>query len=944
MTTDLAGNARSSGRALRMSAMVRRALVGGVCWALLGTALEAQAQQAATTSGTATSSDQGGLVEIVVTAERREENIQKVPISVAAFTADAMQSRDLGDIHALGNLTPGVNLDAGAPFSGDRSVLSASIRGIGQDDFAFNLNPGVGVYVDGVYLARTIGANQNLLDVDRVEILKGPQGTLFGANTIGGAISITTHEPGEEERFVAQATGGSYDRRDFGFSADIPIVPGTLLSTVTVSSQEQTGWMKVIPYPANSPYGEAPITITPMTDFAQSGYGTSDTYDGQGLQVMRGKLLWKATDKLKITFAADWSHEDTTALGYTVLDTFQGNVLESTFSTLANLCISNSAATLPAAVAASAGIPPFAVGTPNNALFSGVCSQPRAQVPGLSPGAPPLLGAGYVGGPAGPYNYLNHPGTAYLGSNAPYIWYNNAAVNTGNIDSTYAADGPDFARFDLYGTSITGVYDLSDAMTLKSITAFREITWAIGTSLQGVPGDGIQSVTDKQHQHQFSEEVQLIGKALDNRLDYVGGLYYFDEAGYVHDFVPFEGLLYVYDLANTIENKDAAAFLHADFKMTDQISFTAGGRYTDVQTYFTGGQSDLNSFPFGSYCWQNSCNGAPPFTDIIPNANPAGSAFFRYFPNTPDSQAWHIFDPTLGVQYHFSEDTMAYASWSKGFKQGGWTTRLSDAIPTAPDARFGPEFSKTYELGVKSQWLDHHLQANAAVFFTNYDGIQLNIQQGISPVYTNAGNADIKGAEFELDSNVGGGLSLNLSGSYIDAYYTYINPAANIPQYFLPDGTPVCPVNTATIDGATKLICPVQPAGVTAANAQAYALENAKLPKTPKWKFTFDPTYDVRLPNEGLVRFIPAFTYTSGMFNDALNTPQLYRPTTRMVDASIHYVSPSGRYDLALGGSNLTNDRYITAGSPNNGAGEVGGYYNDPREWYLSLRAKLGGH
>ena len=102
-----------------------------------------------------------------------------------------------------------MNLDAGAPFSGDKSVLSASIRGIGQDDFAFNLNPGVGVYLDGIYLARTIGANQTLLDVDRIEVLKGPQGTLFGANTIGGAISIVTHTPGDTPRFTATATGGN---------------------------------------------------------------------------------------------------------------------------------------------------------------------------------------------------------------------------------------------------------------------------------------------------------------------------------------------------------------------------------------------------------------------------------------------------------------------------------------------------------------------------------------------------------------------------------------------------------------------------------------------------------------------------------------------------------------------------------------------------------------
>ena len=229
MTLMLGINARSNLRVTRRSAWLRLPIIASACVAALGAALSAQAQQA---SGTAPSAEASGgaLEEVVVTAERREENIQNVPITVSAFSAETMQSRNLTDIKSLGNLTPGVNLDAGAPFSGDRSVLSASIRGIGQDDFAFNLNPGVGVYVDGVYLARTIGANQNLLDVDRVEILKGPQGTLFGANTIGGAISITTHTPGDEERFIAQATGGSYDRRDFGFTADIPIIKGVLLS------------------------------------------------------------------------------------------------------------------------------------------------------------------------------------------------------------------------------------------------------------------------------------------------------------------------------------------------------------------------------------------------------------------------------------------------------------------------------------------------------------------------------------------------------------------------------------------------------------------------------------------------------------------------------------------------------------------------------------------
>src|SRR5882757_50711 len=859
---------------------------------------------------------EGQLQEVVVTAQRRSENIQSVPIAVSAFNAETLASRDLTNIHALSNLTPGVNLDAGAPFSADRSVLSASIRGIGQDDFAFNLNPGVGVYLDGVFLARTIGANQNLLDVDRIEILKGPQGTLFGANTIGGAISIVTHIPGNETRFIAQATGGSRNRRDVSFTADLPIIKDVLLTTVSVASQNQTGCQKVIPYPTDSAIGQAPFVVDPQNVYPKSGYQTSDNYGGTGVTGMRAKVLWNASDKLNVTFTGDWSHEDQTALPYTVLGSYTGNVNQSTFSTLYNLCISNDVASLPAAIFAAGGPPPPIVGVvPGVPNFGLACTRPRAQVPGLSIGGAPLIGAGYVGGPPGPYNYANvAAGLPYSGTNQPRIWYSNAAVNTGNIDTTYA-NGPDFARNDVFGFSLTGVYDLSDTLTFKSITGYRQIKWNIGTDLDGTP-ETLQEVTDAQHQWQVSQEFQLLGKALDNKLNYVTGLYYFKEAGYVHDYVPFEGLLYVYDQSNDVTNTNYAAFIHADYALTEQWGFTAGGRYTSVQAKFLGGQSDLNNFPF------IGAGGLPS----------SANAVLRYFPAVPDSQSWHIFDPTLGVQYHFNNAVMAYASWGKGFKAGGWTTRLSAVIASPKVAEYHPEYSKTYELGLKSQWFDRRLRANAALFYTDYDGIQLNIQQGISPVYTNAGNAKIKGAELELQSIVGYGLQLNVAASYIDAYYTSVNPNANIPQYALPDGSNVCPA-TAIVGEPPHPVCAVNPAGITQLDA--------KLPKTPKYKLTFDPEYSFSLPNEATIRLFAAFTYTAEMFNDSLNTPELRRPPTRSLDASLHYVSPTNLYDLAIGGSNLTNDRYVTAGSPNYGAGEVGGYYNPPRQWYATVRVNF---
>ncbi|HEV2702830.1 MAG TPA: TonB-dependent receptor [Steroidobacteraceae bacterium] len=899
-------------------------------WAIAGLAIGTGGAyaQTAPAPAAAAAADADTLQEVVVTAERRSENVQTVPIAITAFTSDTLQQRNLTSVNALGDLTPSVNLQAGSPFSGDRSVLSASIRGVGQDDFAFNLNPAVGVYLDGVYLARTIGANQDLLDVDRVEILKGPQGTLFGANTEGGAISIITHTPGNEEKFTAQATTGSLNRRDFGFTADIPLIKDTLLSSITVSTQNREGYQRVIPYPSDSAQGSTPFIVDPQDAYPKAGYQTGNAYGGYDVQTMRGKLLWLASDKTSVTFTADLNHQAQESLPYTILQTYQGNLTTSTFSTLYNTCISSNAATINTNVqnasAVGPGIFAFPVGSAGNAGFAGLCSEPRARVPGLSTGGAALLGAGYVGGPPGPFNAANvAAGLPYLGSNNPRLYDYPGANQTGNIDTTYA-NGPDFADNDYFGFSLTAQHAINDDLSFKSISGYRQITWSIGTDLDGTP-ETLQEVSDHQHQWQLSQEFQLNGKAFNDALNFVGGLYYFEEAGFVHDYVPFESLLYVYDIQNDANNKQAAAFLHADYKLNDQWSFTAGGRYTRVVEEFIGGQGDLNCFPYGSAL----CNivlGPQGYSYQL------GSGYVdRYFPVGDNRQTWNVFDPTLAAQWHFTDDAMAYISWGKGFKAGGWTTRLSANIPSAADAQFSPEYTKTWELGLKSEWLNHHLKANAAVFYTDYTGIQLDIQQGISPVYTNAGNAKIKGAELELQSVIGGGLSLNLSGSYIDAYYTYVNPNANIPQEILPGiGLNECP--TTAINPAT---------GGPVCNIVAGNSLDARLPKTPKYKLTFYPEYTYLLPNESSLRFIVDFTYTAEMFNDSLNTPELRDPATRMLDASIHYLTADDRFDVALGGTNITNDRFITTGSPNIGAGELGGSYNEPAEWYLQLTAKF---
>jgi iron complex outermembrane recepter protein len=177
---------------------------------LLASSLPAIAQE---NNNSSNKKEQAGLEVISVTAQKRVENVQEVPITISAVSADSIRDNDISNVTEISAFIPNVEMDATSPFAGSSSVLSAFIRGIGQNDFAFNLEPGVGLYVDGVYYARTIGAVVDTLNLERIEVLKGPQGTLFGRNTIGGAISITTRAPDEDFNFQTETTLGSSKRQ-----------------------------------------------------------------------------------------------------------------------------------------------------------------------------------------------------------------------------------------------------------------------------------------------------------------------------------------------------------------------------------------------------------------------------------------------------------------------------------------------------------------------------------------------------------------------------------------------------------------------------------------------------------------------------------------------------------------------------------------------------------
>ena len=252
---------------------------------------------------------------IIVTAQRREQRLQDVPVAVSAFTASSLDERAVSDVSQLSNIAPNVTFDAGTPFSGSDAVLSAYIRGIGANDFAFNLDPGVGIYLDGVYLARTVGANQDLLDVERVEVLRGPQGTLFGRNTIGGAVNIVTRTPGDELLFRGDVTTGSYNRIQVRASVDVPL-SDSIRTSLSGSIQMRDGYVERIPYPdplaANS---------TDWRQFTLAGYETTDDEGDEDFWNVRGRIDYDDGGAFRVSFTGDYARQNSGQIPNAVLAT-----------------------------------------------------------------------------------------------------------------------------------------------------------------------------------------------------------------------------------------------------------------------------------------------------------------------------------------------------------------------------------------------------------------------------------------------------------------------------------------------------------------------------------------------------------------------------------------------------------------------------------------------
>jgi iron complex outermembrane recepter protein len=809
-------------------AAARRALAltaGGSVLALL--AGPAIAQDAAPTPEAST----GGIEEIVVTARKRSENLQKVPIAITAFTPDTLAQKGITDVSQLGNFAPSVEIVGTSPFSGSTQVLSAFIRGIGQNDFAFNLDPGVGVYVDGVYFARTVGAVVDLLDLDRIEILKGPQGTLFGRNTIGGAISVVTRDPGNVLAGQGEVTYGRFNRVDVRGAVDIPLIDDKLLAQVSFSSKNRDGYFKFLTFPGSY--------VTDVGRFVRPDGTTYDSAGGGNTQNVRAKLKWNINDDVTFRLTGDYMNADDQSTGSQLLKVQPG------LQDIYNACISTPFADLAAGP------------------FGALCNTPR----GL-PAAPGV--ANQVLAPLGGANVDGDPNNDRLVFDDRF--------KSPRLDTSYAT-GAGYSKVRTYGFS--GVLDaaLSDALDLKSITAYRNLASRFALDVDGSPipmGDHAFTMD----QWQFSQELQLLGSFLDGNLKTVVGAFYFHEQGQLTDFVQFAGGLLQIFGPNEFKTDSYAAFAQADYKITDRLGVTAGVRYTRDEKQFIGRQRDLNSLAFKL--------GFP----LALHPDPTDTTL--YFPDDDNRLNFSNVAFKAGINFQASDEVLTYATFSQGFKSGGWTTRATVPILAAPT--FEPEKANTYEIGVKGQFFDRRLQANVAGFFTDYQDLQVTVYSGISPVTTNAAQSEIKGIEAEFVLVPTDGLNLAATFGYIDAKYT---------------------------------------------QRDAGTILGDKFVNTPKFAASFNVDYTIPLKSGASVLAHVDYSHKSSIARDGENTPELITPPTDVIGALVSYRAASESWHADAGVTNLTDQRFIVSGQNQSGVGYIGGTYNRPREWYVRVGFKF---
>ncbi len=694
-----------------MSYLRVHSISGRICGAALPILFATGAVAQTTSAQTASSGPAGDqLQEVVVTAQFRRENLQQTPLAITAINAQTLENRSQTNLTEVAAQVPSTTLLPGGAAFGP--TMTAYIRGIGQFDLDPALEPGVGIYIDDVYFGTVTGSLLDLLDLDRVEVLRGPQGTLAGTNSIGGSVKLFSKKPDGNEESSVSVLYGSRNHTEVRASSDFTVQPDQFFVRISGVYNHQDGYLNVFDFGCANPSITATATsgvtatysLTPNAFLTRAGTCLIGQEGGTNYGAIRLSLRWTPNDRVEVNLAGDVTQQNqenpATTLLYAELPRTQNN---------------------------TAFYNQISIQTTSGALLP----YSRTAVPAIIPGNP----------------YTNY-----------------ASFSIPATPTSPAYSGSDTSRLLSWGGSATVDWRITDLLSLKSITALRgfSTSWFEDNDASpwpvGLGGENLQH-------HQFSQELRLNG-SWDRLMDYTLGGFYFSENSV---YGTHQDLWYAAgpDRLNflgqdPIPAHDKAGFIHTVWHPVSRLDLTAAVRYTSQDkdyTYIrlnpqggTGGSAALVS-PLNGYTGHYSKNKVDyradidyHFTDELLGYAQVSTGFKGGGVNP---RPFFVFQAVK-----FNPETVT--NYEVGIKSS-WLDRT---LRVNVDAYF-------------ANYRDIQLTLSSCPFLNPppLAGIPLPCALPF-----NAGNAHIKGVELELEAHPLPGLDINASGSYLDFNYTSLSP------------------------------------------------------------------------------------------------------------------------------------------------------------------------
>ena len=716
------------------------------------------------------------LEEVVVTAQFRKENVQDTPLAVTAINSDMLEARSQTNLVQVTAQSPNVSLQpAGSAFG---SAMVAFIRGIGQTDFNPSVEPGVGIYVDDVYYGTITGNLLDLLDLDRVEVLRGPQGTLAGRNSIGGAIKLFTRKPdGSDDGFVS-ATYGKFDRTEIKGAAGITLIPDKLFARVAGTSKSSTGYVTRYDYACVN-HLPPPGTAGGLPTYVPAFGCKTGTEGGAAYTSGRVALRWLATDKVEVNVAASMVNDQSEAQP-SVLILAGDHSNSSIFS-------GNSRASI---------VP---IWYDNGVTASG--GTPGVYDPGID--------VPYDNRFATDGTYTNYANYINDGTSTPHPLFQGGTP--GADEQIYKPDvTPPINHLKAWDVSGNINWQINDVTSLLYIVAYREYSNQFAEDTDGSPL-AVQQLLQELKHTQWTHELRLNTSILDGAADVTIGGFYLDQETNEDARVdlPYVGFDFLHG-PDLVPATNKSVYGHITYHYNDKFDIAGGLRYSMDDKSYTFHRHNPDGTPV------QPCN-FPPFFFA---GNPANCGVYglnglsvKYSSNRLD---WRT-----ALSYKYTDDIMLYAQFASGYKAGGNNAR--PFFPSQSHA-FKPEELVSYEGGIKSTW-NGNLRVNGAFFYNDYTNIQLPQtvcswapagEQVPCASQDNVGDAEVWGIELEGEWHPTDQLSFDASYSHLNFDYTRVEPTSVVKKGMI---SPYTPENKWSIGGQYEF--PLQSLGTLVARVDA---------------------------------------------------------------------------------------------------------------------------